>query len=106
MSTTRWISGLIAVGLSIIVARSSARADDGAPADNQVDAAIARGVAFLKEAQARDGHWDDPGQLEHRLGVTALAGLALLENGIARDDLAIARADGRHGTRRNFRSDV
>src|SRR5262249_17784945 len=39
-----------------------------------------------------DGHWDEPAQGQHRLGVTALAGLALLENGVAREAPAIGRA--------------
>ena len=50
------------------------------------------GVAFLKEAQSDEGHWDEPSQRDHRLGMTALAGLALLENGVARDAPAISRA--------------
>ena len=50
------------------------------------------GVAFLKETQSDQGHWDEPAQHEHRLGMTALAGLALMENGVARDAPAISRA--------------
>jgi VWFA-related protein len=49
-------------------------------------------VEFLKGAQSSEGHWDEPEQNSHRLGMTALAGLALLENGVTADDSAIARA--------------
>jgi len=71
---------------------SSARAERGAPDDKEIASAIARGVAFLKEAQSQEGHWDEPSQRDHRLGMTALAGLALLENGVARDASEITRA--------------
>ena len=69
----------------ILWVSSSARAQGDAPADKEIAAAIARGVAFLKESQSHEGHWDEPSQRNHRLGMTALAGLALLENGVARD---------------------
>jgi VWFA-related protein len=62
------------------------------PADQEIAQAIARGVDFLKDAQDSDGSWNDPEQQPHRLGVTALAGLALLENGVARDASEITQA--------------
>ncbi|MGE3820605.1 MAG: VWA domain-containing protein [Isosphaeraceae bacterium] len=54
-----------------------------------VNQAIDRGVAFLKAEQQPDGHWPYP---THDVGMTALAGLALLENGVPQDDPTIARA--------------
>ncbi len=70
---------------------SSARAQPNAPGDKEIAATIARGVAFLKEAQSPAGHWDEPAQNDHRLGMTALAGLALMENGVAREAPEISR---------------
>ena len=78
--------------LSVLCVLGSAHAQDPTPADKEIAAAIARGVAFLKETQSDEGHWDEPAQRDHRLGMTALAGLALLENGVARDAPAIMRA--------------
>ncbi|MGO9464039.1 MAG: vWA domain-containing protein [Isosphaeraceae bacterium] len=49
-------------------------------------------MQFLKGCQSSEGHWDEPAQNRHRLGVTALAGLSLLENGVGVEDSAIARA--------------
>jgi VWFA-related protein len=66
---------------------------DVPPTDQQIAETIERGVQYLKATQAADGHWDEPSQGDvHRLGATALAGLALLENGVSRDDSAIALA--------------
>ncbi len=69
---------LLLVLLSVSIVRGQA----DAPTDQEIAAAIARGVAFLKHAQSREGHWNEPAQPQHRLGMTALAGLALLENGV------------------------
>jgi VWFA-related protein len=71
---------------------SSGRAHADVPEDKEIAATIARGVAFMKEAQSPQGHWDERAQNEHRLGMTALAGLALMENGVARDAPEISRA--------------
>jgi hypothetical protein len=60
--------------------------------DARVDPAIARGVEYLRREQSRAGHWDYRLAHDHRLGMTALAGLALLENGVSVDDEAIDRA--------------
>ena len=87
----RWL----AVGASAIILlciESPAQAQGDAPDDKQIASAIARGVAFLKETQSDEGYWDDPSQRDHRLGMSALAGLALLENGVARDAAPISRA--------------
>jgi VWFA-related protein len=62
------------------------------PADQEISQAIAKGVEFLKGAQSDRGEWDEPAQNQHPLGMTALAGLALLENGVARDAREISKA--------------
>ncbi len=78
--------------LVVLWAVSSANGQANAPSDQQIAGAIARGVDFVKNAQSDQGHWDDPSQRPHRLGVTALAGLALLENGVARNTPQIGKA--------------
>ena len=62
------------------------------PTEAEVRGAIARGVAHLREAQTPQGLWRYRFNTDHSLGITALAGLALLENGVAADDPAIGRA--------------
>ena len=62
------------------------------PADREISQAIAKGVEFLKGAQSDRGEWDEPAQNQHPLGMTALAGLALLENGVAREASEISKA--------------
>lgn len=52
-------------------------------------AAIAEGVAYLKQRQKPDGSWDEQG---HPLGETALAGLALAAGGERRDTPAFKAA--------------
>jgi hypothetical protein len=63
---------------------AAARAD----LKKDVDVAVERGVAFLKSQQA-GGQWSYPG---YELGSTALAGLTLLECGVAADDPCITKA--------------
>ena len=46
----------------------------------------------MRNAQEADGTWNFTHSHQHRLGMTALAGLALMENGIAADDPAILAA--------------
>jgi len=84
-----------ALGWSLLILLSTAGMAHGqqqSPADQEIAQAIARGVDFLKASQDPDGYWNDPEQQSHRLGVTALAGLALLENGVARDASEITKA--------------
>jgi VWFA-related protein len=78
--------------LVLLATAGMAHAQRQSPADQEIAQAIARGVDFLKDAQDPDGSWNDPEQQSHRLGVTALAGLALLENGVARDAAEITKA--------------
>jgi hypothetical protein len=56
-------------------------------ADNDVAKAVERGVAYLKDIQKTDGSWP-----RTELGATALAGLALLECGVAAGDGSVRRA--------------
>jgi hypothetical protein len=67
--------------LAIVLCPFSASAQNAD--DAQIRTAIRRGVKFLKERQNRDGTWNYSG---HELGITALAALALVENGVAPDD--------------------
>jgi hypothetical protein len=53
------------------------------------DAAIARGVAYLKSIQQVDGTWP-----YDQIGPTALAGLTLLECGVPANDAAVVKAAG------------
>ncbi|MBX6314425.1 MAG: VWA domain-containing protein [Isosphaeraceae bacterium] len=71
---------------------SLALAVDG-PRDDDIKRAITEGVRFLREQQEPDGNWTYSFNHNHTLGITALAGLALLENGVARDDPAIRQAN-------------
>ncbi len=90
MSARRHI--FVCCAICVLAGGHRAYAQNAAPTDGEIAAAIARGVDFLKETQAPDGHWDEPSQNGHRLGMTALAGLALLENGIAPAAPEIVRA--------------
>jgi hypothetical protein len=56
----------------------------------QVDAAVQKGVAFLKSQQRPDGRWEQVHG--HRVGPTALTALTLLEAGVPASDPALARA--------------
>jgi VWFA-related protein len=83
----------MAVGLLVLLLGGTlAIADGGAPTDREIAETIARGVSFLRGCQEESGSWEEPAQGAHRLGVTALAGLALMENGVAPDDPSIKRA--------------
>jgi VWFA-related protein len=64
----------------------------GGPSDAEVAKAIAKGVDYLRSQQEPNGQWSYRFNANHRVGITALAGLALLENGVDRTDAAIKRA--------------
>ncbi len=83
------IASVLLIFLSIA---TCAIADGGAPTDPEIAQAIARGVRFLRSSQSGNGSWNEPSQGNHRLGMTALAGLALMENGVAASDASIERA--------------
>jgi VWFA-related protein len=67
-------------------------AAEESPSDKEIAQAIERGATFLRDAQSDDGSWQFTFMHQHQLGMTALAGLALLENGVPADDRAIVAA--------------
>jgi hypothetical protein len=105
--TTRCLSPAIPFVLAafLLLVAPAARAADG-PTTAEVDGAIARGVGFLKGEQAQGGEWTYRYNLSHTLGITALAGLALLENGVPATDPAIVKADRvvRNLSRRSYQT--
>ncbi len=85
------LCSLCPLWLILLALMGEARAEGG-PSDAEVARAIARGVAFVKAQQEPKGAWSYSFNHDHALGITALAGLALLENGVDRADPAIAAA--------------
>jgi VWFA-related protein len=83
---------LIMIGLGLLAARLAPASAAEGPTDAQVARAIERGVAHLREEQQSRGNWSFSFNLDHDLGITALAGLALLENGVDPGDRAIAQS--------------
>ena len=83
----------------VLLAASFSAASDPELA-KQRDAAITKGVDWLKKAQASDGSWDyadgpfrNGGNIGHmKQGCTALCALALMKAGIAPDDPIINKA--------------
>jgi hypothetical protein len=71
-------------GVPVIVVAGNVPGVDQA----RIDAAIARGVQYLKDQQAADGTWGGG----PRLGYAALAGLTLLECKVAADDPHVVKA--------------
>jgi hypothetical protein len=57
-----------------------------------IQAAVARGVAYLRRLQAQDGNWTTGFNSPHNTGINALAALTLLECGVPEDDSAVQRA--------------
>jgi squalene-hopene/tetraprenyl-beta-curcumene cyclase len=53
---------------------------------SEIDAAVARGVAYLKGSQGADGAW------QHYVGVTAVAAVGLLRSGLTERDPAVKKA--------------
>ncbi len=83
--------GFLVVSALIGAGPASARAAEG-PSQAEIDSAIARGVAFLQAKQEPKGEWIYSFNHNHELGITALAALALLENGIASTDPRVVKA--------------
>jgi hypothetical protein len=81
-------SGLLAAAV-VCAGGAPARAVDQA----DIDRAVERGVAALRQMQNKDGTWpySAPGT-ESIIGPTALAGLTLLECGVKADDKAVQAA--------------
>jgi len=65
---------------------------EDAATEQAIAQAIARGMDYVKTQQEPDGNWSYSFNHNHNLGITALAGLALLENGADRTDPVIASA--------------
>jgi VWFA-related protein len=85
LSAPRWAPLLVVLAL-VPPARAEVSLDD------DVAKAIGRGVAFLRSQQDRTGNWTYSLNHDHELGITALAGLALVENGVLKTDPAVAKA--------------
>src|SRR5262245_35839589 len=84
--------GTAALTLGVVLTGGAMAKAAGGPTDAEVAKAIARGVEFLKAQQEPRGNWSYSFNHDHALGITALAGLALMENGIDRADPVITRA--------------
>jgi Ca-activated chloride channel family protein len=82
------------VGLGAVLSGGAPSPAQEAPTDAEVNQSISRGLKSLREHQEPDGRWRFSFNQNHDLGITALAGLALLENGVDRDDPAVRKADG------------
>ena len=105
----------------ILLAGGAARGEDDRPGrpvadpalQRKINQAIAKGVAFLKQAQDPDGRWSprnpgyqyQKGKLQFEAGLTALATYALAASGVRSGDANIKRAlhwmetDGKAGFR-------
>lgn len=80
------------MGIAFLMAGTPEAHSAGGPNDDDVAGAIARGVAYLRETQEPAGNWSFTFNHDHNLGITALVGLALLENGVDPSDRAIGKA--------------
>ncbi len=60
--------------------------------DSRVQGAISRGLEYLRSQQTAGGTWEYSHSLRHQLGMTALAALAMIENGVSPADPAIQAA--------------
>lgn len=58
---------------------------------NRVNAAIDRGVAYLKSLQKENGSWEGTHSNEYPMGQTALVLYTLLSSGVSRDDECIQK---------------
>ena len=82
MGTWTCAALLLTVAASLLLA-APARAVEA----KAVEVSIARGVVALKKMQRADGTWPYTD-----IGATALAGLALVESGVAKNDRAVTAA--------------
>ena len=76
------LSSVLALGLLLLAGWPAPAASK-----DDINAAVDRGVKFVKTLQGPDGTWAGP-----QIGLTALAGLTLLECGVPADDDAIQKA--------------
>ena len=77
---------LLASSVILVILPYGAHAQDD---QERIQAAVRRGVQYLKSHQEKDGSWKHNG---HDVGITALAGLALAENGVKLDDPVLKSA--------------
>jgi hypothetical protein len=84
----RQSAGVTFLGLALLCRAHAALA--AGPAE--VNAAIGRGIEFLKTQQQADGGWPGYGGEMYADGTSALAGLALSKSGLEGDDPAVAQA--------------
>ena len=85
-------SRFLALAMEALVLAPALHAAQAPVTNHEVARAIERGAAWLREGQSAGGTWTEPSQAHHVLGMTSLAGLALLENGASIEDPAIDRA--------------
>ena len=87
---------LVVVGLILAAIASGpvAIGADTGPDRAEIDGAIARGLNYLRGEQGTGGEWTYSFNHDHELGITALAALALLENGAETSDPGIVKAVG------------
>src|SRR5947209_6364629 len=78
------LAGWVAVA-ALCALTSAARAVD--PDDAAIKQAVAKGVTYLKSTQSEVGRWP-----HEQVGATALAGLALVECGVSKDDPSVQKA--------------
>jgi Ca-activated chloride channel family protein len=78
---------VVAVLGALVLGAAGTHAAEG-PSPREVNQAIDKGVDYLKLQQRGDGGWAHA----NTVGITALAGLALLESGVERDDPSIRDA--------------
>jgi hypothetical protein len=79
---------LIVAGALVFILAGAAAAPAYAQSDEEIAAARARGVKYLKEKQKSDGSWDFSG---HDVGITALCTIALIENGVPLNDSSVQK---------------
>src|SRR5260221_8269838 len=79
---------LVAASLVICLALAAAAPVHG-QSDEQIAAARARGVKYLKQKQKGDGSWEFS---SHDVGITALCTIALIENAVPLSDPGVQRA--------------
>jgi hypothetical protein len=91
-----WHRAILCAAAVLLLAPAAPAQGKGAKKEDQefakqVNEAIDKGVKYLRGLQnADDGTW--PGANVHQLGLTSLAGLALLEAGVPGNDPAIRKA--------------
>ena len=82
------VSRLLAIGSLILCLGVAGGSPAFGQTDDQVSAARAKGVKFLRSEQKSDGSWIFGG---HDVGITALCTIALIENGVPLNDPALQK---------------